>query len=80
MREVQLREAKASLSAMVDQAEAGNEVVITRHGRKAAVLISWEQFERLTAVPSFGRLLMAAPLEEGDIPDRDQTPHSGESF
>jgi antitoxin Phd len=80
MREVHLREAKASLSAMVDQAEAGNEVVITRHGRKAAVLMSWEQFERLKAVPSFGRLLMAAPLEEGDIPDRDQTPHSGESF
>lgn len=80
MREVQLREAKASLSAMVDQAEAGNEVVITRHGRKAAVLMSWEQFERLKVVPSFGRLLMAAPLEEGDIPDRDQTPHSGESF
>jgi antitoxin Phd len=80
MREVQLREAKASLSAMVDQAEAGNEVVITRHGRKAAVLMSWEQFERLKAVPSFGRLLMAAPFGEEDIPDRDQTPHSGESF
>lgn len=80
MREIQLREAKASLSAVVDQAEAGDEVVITRHGRKAAVLISWEQFERLKAVPSFGRLLMVAPLEEGDIPGRDQTPHSGESF
>ena len=80
MREIQLREAKASLSAVVDQAEAGDEVVITRHGRKAAVLISWEQFVRLKAVPSFGRLLMVAPLEEGDISDRDQTPHSGESF
>jgi antitoxin Phd len=28
----------------------------------------------LSSVPSFGRLLMAAPLEPGDLPERDPTP------
>jgi hypothetical protein len=29
------------------------------------------EWERLSRVPSFGRLLMSAPIEEGDIPDRN---------
>jgi hypothetical protein len=28
----------------------------------------------LSTVPSFGRLLMSAPLEPNDLPKRDQTP------
>jgi antitoxin Phd len=30
----------------------------------------------LARVPSFGRLLMSAPLESGDMPERDRTPLS----
>jgi antitoxin Phd len=73
--EIQLKDAKASLSAIVDKAIATHKPqVITRHGRREAVLISWEDYQRLSTVPSFGRLLMSAPLEGGDIPERNRVP------
>ena len=75
MEEIQLKDAQKSLSAVIDRAVAGEQIVITRHGKREAVLISWEEFERLSNVPSFGRLLMSAPVEPGDIPERNRTPH-----
>ena len=74
MKEIQLRDAKATLSAIVNDAVRGEPCVITRHGRREAVLISYEEWERLSHVPSFGRLLMAAPLKKGDLPKRDRKP------
>jgi antitoxin Phd len=74
MRNIQLRDAKASLSAVVDEAVHGKASVITRHGKPAAVVLGFEQWQRLSRVPSFGRLLMSAPLEPGDLPERDQAP------
>ncbi len=74
MREIQLRDAKASLSAVVDDAVQGNPAIITRHGKPQAVILSYQEWQRLSQVPSFGRLLMAAPLESGDLPARDSTP------
>ncbi len=71
MHEIQLREAKATLSAVIDSARRGEPSIITRHGKRAAVIISFEEWERLSRVPSFGRLLMAAPIEPGDLPERD---------
>jgi antitoxin Phd len=73
MREIQLREAKAILSAVVDDAVRGEPSVITRHGRPAAV-IGFDEWKRLSNVPSFGRLLMAAPLALDDLPERDRAP------
>ncbi|MDR3536636.1 MAG: type II toxin-antitoxin system Phd/YefM family antitoxin [Acetobacteraceae bacterium] len=73
MQEIQLRDAKATLSAVIDSARQGNPSIITRHGKREAVVLSFEEWERLSRVPSFGRLLMAAPLEPGDLPDRDQS-------
>ena len=70
MQEIQLRDAKATLSAVVDHAKAGQPSIITRHGRPEAVVISFEEWQRLSQVPSFGRLLMAAPLEDDDLPPR----------
>ena len=70
MHKIQLRDAKATLSAVIDQACRGEPSVITRHGRPEAVLLSFAEWERLTRVPSFGRLLMAAPLEDADLPQR----------
>jgi hypothetical protein len=32
------------------------------------VLLSFEEWQRLSQVPSFGRLLMAAPLTAEDLP------------
>jgi prevent-host-death family protein len=74
MREVQLRQAKASLSAMVEEAAQGEAAVITRHGQPTAVLIGYEEWRRLSQIPSFARLLTASPLEPGDLPERDETP------
>jgi antitoxin Phd len=74
MQEIQLRDAKATLSAVIDQARQGEPSIITRHGRREAVVLSFEEWERLSRVPSFGRLLMEAPLEPGDLPARDEGP------
>ena len=69
--ELQLRDAKATLSAVIDQAVCGEPTIITRHGRREAVILGYEEWERLSNVPSFGRLLAACPLLDGDLPDRD---------
>lgn len=70
MREVQLRDAKAGLSALVDQAVNGEAAMITRHGKPQAVLIGMAEWERLNRIPSFARMLMTCPLEEDDLPPR----------
>jgi antitoxin Phd len=70
MREIQLKDAKATLSAVVDEAVSGRPAVITRRGRKEAVILSFEDYQRLSNVPSLGELLAAFPGEAGDIPPR----------
>ena len=70
MHEIKLREAKATLSAVIDTARKGEPSVITRHGRREAVVLSFEEWERLSSVPSFGRLLAAAPFTADDVPAR----------
>ena len=74
MRKIQLREAKATLSALVEEAAHGETSVITRHGKPRAVIVGVDEWNRLRDVPSFGRLLVAAPLEEGDLPPHDMSP------
>ena len=41
METVQLHEAKARLSELVDRAQSGEEVVISRHGRAVAKLVGY---------------------------------------
>jgi antitoxin Phd len=74
MRKIQLKDAKANLSAVVDQATRGKASVITRHGKPEAVILGFAEWQRLSNIPSFGRLLMAAPLAPGDLRERDRTP------
>lgn len=74
MRKIQLKDAKANLSAVIDQATRGKASVITRHGKPEAVVLGFAEWQRLSSVPSFGRLLMAAPLEPDDLRKRDRTP------
>ena len=73
MREIQLRDAKANLSAVVDQAVDGKPSVITRHGKREAVILSFEEWERLSHVPSFGRLLMSAPEGIAELARRNKS-------
>jgi antitoxin Phd len=74
MREIQLKDAKANLSAVVDQAARGEPSLITRHGKPEAVVLGFADWQRLSRVPSFRRLLMSAPLERDDLPERDRSP------
>jgi len=74
MRKIQLKDAKANLSAVVDQATRGKASVITRHGKPEAVVVGFAEWQRLSSVPTFGRLLMAAPLERDDLRERDRAP------
>ena len=71
MQHIQLRQAKATLSAVVDSARNGEPSIITRHGRPEAVVVSFEEWERLSRVPSFADLLINTPFEPGDIPERE---------
>lgn len=80
MQHIQLRDAKAQLSAVVDAAQQGEAAVITRHGKPAAVVVGYEDWQRLSKVPSFAELLMACPIEEGDLPERDATPMRDPGF
>lgn len=73
MRELQLRDAKAAFSAVVEQAARGEETVVTRHGRPTAVVLGYETWQRLTgARPSFADLLLDFP-NPGEIA-RDPAP------
>lgn len=74
MRKIQLKDAKTNLSAVVDQALRGKPSVITRHGKPEAVVLGFSDWERLSNVPSFARLLMSAPLEPRDLPARSRAP------
>lgn len=72
MREMQLREAKATFSAVVEAAENGEPVMITKNGRPSAVVLSHAEWKRLnTAIPTLADLLLAMPMmDEDSIPKR----------
>jgi len=72
MRKIQLKDAKASLSSVVNDAVRGRAAVITRHGKPEAVVLSFEEWERLAKIPSFGQLLMSAPVKVADLPRRNR--------
>ncbi len=74
MKEIQLKDAKATLSAVIDRAVAGEPSIITRRGRKEAVLVSFEEWERISKVPSFADLLLAFPGEQQVISGRRRKP------
>ena len=46
MRKIQLREAKATLSALVEEAAHGETSVITRHGKPRAVIVGVDEWNR----------------------------------
>ena len=74
MRTLRLRDAKASLSAVIDAAERGEATMITKHGRPAAVVVPVGDARRLypSDQPSFVELLRAIP--EAIEFERDPTP------
>jgi prevent-host-death family protein len=75
MKTLQVRDAKAAFSSLVEAAERGEPTTITRHGKPAAVVVPVEAARQLYPErPSFADLLLAFP---GSLdPERDQTPLS----
>jgi len=74
MESIQIRDAKAKFSALIEAAERGRPTIITRHGRPAAVIVPVEDARRLYPEdrPSFVDLLLSFP---GDVEfERDRTP------
>lgn len=49
MSEVSITEAQTALTRLIDQAEQGETIHITRHGTSVAVLLSQETYAQLTA-------------------------------
>jgi len=55
MRKIQLKDAKAKLSSVVDQATRGKPSVITRHGKPEAVVLGFADWSGYPAfLPSEG--------------------------
>ncbi|MGE3877341.1 MAG: type II toxin-antitoxin system Phd/YefM family antitoxin [Parvibaculaceae bacterium] len=74
MKTIQFKDAKAKLSAVVDDAVAGEPTVITRHGKEEAVVLSANEYRQLANARRFGELLMQFPGTENDIPARNRKP------
>ena len=71
-----IAEARASLPSIVDQAESGQEIELTRRGKAVAVVVSLREFERLRGErPSFGdayqRFLTSHVLSEVGLDEAD---------
>lgn len=74
MESVQIRDAKARFSALIEAAERGRPTTITRHGRPAAVVVPVADAQRLYAAQgsAFADLLLSFP---GGVEfERDDTP------
>lgn len=76
MNTLQIREAKASLSAIIAAAEQGQPTLITRHGRPSAMVVPVEQGLRLYPedTPSFADYLLSMPAGPNFQIERDATP------
>ncbi|UVC07204.1 type II toxin-antitoxin system prevent-host-death family antitoxin [Rhizobium sp. TH2] len=66
MSRVSLKDARAGLSVLIDQASKGEFVTITRHGKPAAVLVGIEAAEAARKAmhserPNFGEYIMRFP-------------------
>lgn len=71
---MQIRDAKAGLSAVVAAAERGRPTIITRHGHASAMVVPIEAGRRLYPLdtPSLAAHLLALP--EALETERDATP------
>lgn len=63
MKVIQLRDAKAGFSAIVEAAEKGQPTIVTKHGRPAVMVVPYVDGQRLypSDRPSFAELLMGMP-------------------
>ncbi|MDI6028287.1 type II toxin-antitoxin system Phd/YefM family antitoxin [Corticibacterium sp. UT-5YL-CI-8] len=76
MKRLQVRDAKAGFSSVIQAAENGEPTLITRHGRPAAVVVPVGDAERIypSSSPNLGAFLATFPggieFERNDEPMR----------
>jgi prevent-host-death family protein len=71
MRNWRLQEARDRFKDLFDHAREEGPQRVTRHGKQAVVVVSEEDWKRITSnIPSFGRLLAACPLGNDELPPR----------
>lgn len=83
MKTISTFEAKNKLSEVIASAERGEPQVITKNGREAAVVISYREFQRLTAkTESLSNFLLNSPLREAglDLTRSNDTGRTGVNF
>jgi prevent-host-death family protein len=80
MQTVQIREAKASFSALVAAAENGRPTLVSRHGQPCAMIVPVAAGARLYPLetPNLGHYLLTIP--ECFEVERDNTPLKGIDF
>ena len=67
-----LYEAKNRFSAVVEASRSGEAQWVTRRGERVSVVVSAQEYERLTAIekgsaPGFASLLLAMPQDDGEF-------------
>ncbi len=72
----QLQDAKSKFSEVVDQALAHGVQIVTRRGKKAVVVMPFDEYERLTKQSgSLAQFLLDSPLAGSELSiERDPTP------
>ena len=77
---VQIREAKASFSALVAAAEKGQPTIVSRHGQPCAMIVPVADGARLypLEMPNLANYLLALP--EPLVTERDVPPLRGVDF
>jgi prevent-host-death family protein len=80
METMQIREAKASFSALVAAAEKGPPTLVSRHGKPCAMIVPVQDGARLypLAMPNLANYLLTLP--EPLPTERDPTPLRGIDF
>jgi prevent-host-death family protein len=71
----QLQDAKSKFSQLVDRTLTQGVQIVTRRGKKAVVLIPFEEYERLTRqAGSLAQFLLASPLSGSELTiERDRS-------
>lgn len=62
-----LQDAKARFSEVVERAVNDGPQLVTRHGKKAVVVVSYDQFAREDASEDFKSFLTSVPLAELEL-------------
>ena len=71
MRTWQVQEARRQFRELFDAAAERGPQRIARRGKRAVVVLSEEEWQRLSdGVPSFGELLASCPIERQDLRPR----------